>query len=68
MIQHLRFGHHYSEFKLLYFAAMQCLGQTGVVKRVGINNRAIVDIGGGKNWCWCKDALRLLAKGGKFCE
>ena len=45
------------------FLRFQCLGETGIVHSVG-DDRAVVEVGEGRPWCWNKQVLRLLAKGG----
>ena len=46
------------------FLLLQCLGTSGVVRKVGSNNVAVVEINNSK-WTWNIKTLRLIAKGGE---
>ena len=47
----------------IFVRGEQCLGETGIVKTAGSNNRAIVEIDS-SSWTWNKQCLKLLAKSG----
>ena len=50
-------------YSVVFILGRQCLGKSGMVKKVGSNNRAMVEIRG-KTYAWNVKALRLAAKSG----
>ena len=46
--------------------AFQCLGESGIVRRVGSNGVAAVEVNRSK-WTWNVQCLRLIAKAGGLC-
>ena len=52
-----------ASYSVVFILGRQCLGKSGMVKKVGSNNRAMVEIRG-KTYAWNVKALRLAAKSG----